>query len=164
MGGPNVQPYKFAGQFRTQIPLPDGHFGQFRAIGPMELLRPDYYLALFGVYEIVKFFSKRTVSIKRLQCISSLCNGNYHNGHWRLAEFILRTSTVLVVNFFKQPHLWFTFDSKASVDARCRMEIAMSLMFIRRYSSDIFWCNYEIEMTMIITINRQSVRPTANVL
>ena len=40
IGCPNVQPSKFGGQLRTQILLPDGHFGQSRAIGPMELLRP----------------------------------------------------------------------------------------------------------------------------
>ena len=38
-----------------QIPLPDGHFGQFPLIGPMELLRPDnflsYNLVPFGDYE-----------------------------------------------------------------------------------------------------------------
>ena len=40
-GCPNVQPHKFGRQLRTQIPLPDGQFGQSRAIGPMELLRPE---------------------------------------------------------------------------------------------------------------------------
>ena len=40
MGCPNIQPHKFGGQLRTQIQLPDGHFGQSRAIEPMELLRP----------------------------------------------------------------------------------------------------------------------------
>ena len=37
---PNFQNTSLAGSFGPQIRLPDGHFGQFRAIGPMELLRP----------------------------------------------------------------------------------------------------------------------------
>ena len=37
---PNLQNTSLAGNFGPQIRLPDGHFGQFRAIGPMELLRP----------------------------------------------------------------------------------------------------------------------------
>ena len=45
-GCPNVQPYKFGGQFRKQIPLPDGNFGQCRAIGPMELLRVSYWMVV----------------------------------------------------------------------------------------------------------------------
>ena len=32
MDCPNVQPYEFVGQLWVQIPLPDGHFGQSRAI------------------------------------------------------------------------------------------------------------------------------------
>ena len=38
---PNFHNTSFAGNFSRQMRLPDGHFGQFRAIGPMELLRPD---------------------------------------------------------------------------------------------------------------------------
>ena len=38
---PNFQNTSLAGNFGPQIWLPDGHFGQFRAIGPMELLRPE---------------------------------------------------------------------------------------------------------------------------
>ena len=37
---PEFQNKSLAGNFGPQIWLPDGHFGQFRAIGPMELLRP----------------------------------------------------------------------------------------------------------------------------
>ena len=36
----NFQNTSLVGNFGPQIWLPDGHFGQFRAIGPMELLRP----------------------------------------------------------------------------------------------------------------------------
>ena len=36
---PNCQNTSLAGNFGAQIRLPDRHFGQFRAIGPMELLR-----------------------------------------------------------------------------------------------------------------------------
>ena len=38
---PNIQNTSLAGNFGPQIRLPDGHFGQFRAIGPMGLFRPD---------------------------------------------------------------------------------------------------------------------------
>ena len=37
----NFQNTSLTGNFGQEIRLPDGHFGQFRAIGPMELLRPD---------------------------------------------------------------------------------------------------------------------------
>ena len=37
---PNFQNTSLAGNFGPQIWLPDCYFGQFRAIGPMELLRP----------------------------------------------------------------------------------------------------------------------------
>ena len=37
---PNFQNTSSAGNFGSQVWLPEGHFGQFRAIGPMELLRP----------------------------------------------------------------------------------------------------------------------------
>ena len=38
---PNFQNTSLVANFRPQIWLPDSHFGQFRAIGPMELLRPE---------------------------------------------------------------------------------------------------------------------------
>ena len=37
-----IQDTSLVGNFGPQIRLPDGHFGQFRAIGPMELLRPAH--------------------------------------------------------------------------------------------------------------------------
>ena len=37
---PEFSKTSLVGNFGPQIWLPDGHFGQFRAIGPLELLRP----------------------------------------------------------------------------------------------------------------------------
>ena len=42
---PNFQNTSLAGNFGPQIWLPNGHFGQLRAIGPMELLRPAVRLS-----------------------------------------------------------------------------------------------------------------------
>ena len=44
---PNFQNTSLTGNLGPQIRLPDGRFGQFRAIGPMELLRPGWPDVLF---------------------------------------------------------------------------------------------------------------------
>ena len=43
---PKFQNTSLVGNFSPQIRLPDGHFGQFWAIGPMDLLRPDIHVSL----------------------------------------------------------------------------------------------------------------------
>ena len=93
---PNFQNTSLAGNFGPQIRLPDSHFGQFRAIGPMELLRPVYlvvktltcilsqHIPLTGCWD--------EVSTKRLshwqswrfpsQCKKSKMTMPLYNCHW----------------------------------------------------------------------------------
>ena len=54
---PNFQNTSLVGNFGPQIWLPDSHFGQCRAIGPMELLRP-------GMYHETDLDSFRTLWVK----------------------------------------------------------------------------------------------------
>ena len=61
---PNFQNTSLAGTFSPQIWLPDGHFGQFRAIGPMELLRPGL------------------ISTELSMATHGLLSWWYHLGHW----------------------------------------------------------------------------------
>ena len=48
---PNFQKPNLAGNFVPQLRLSDGHFGQFRAIGPMKLLRPGLIYLLMIMYK-----------------------------------------------------------------------------------------------------------------
>ena len=54
---PNFQNTSLAGNFGPQIRLPDGHFGQFRAIGPMELLRPGLNISCLSAWLMPRDFN-----------------------------------------------------------------------------------------------------------
>ena len=70
---PNFQNTSLAGNFGPQIWLPDGHFGQFRAIGPMELLRPDIYIYIYQP-TINPCSSLSSCSSEWLKSLFSVCN------------------------------------------------------------------------------------------
>ena len=72
---PNFQKPNLAGNFVPQLRLSDGHFGQFRAIGPMKLLRPGlisllmimYKNGIFLIISIIKHHTFQRYASQRIE-------------------------------------------------------------------------------------------------
>ena len=87
---PNFQNTSLAGNFGPQIWLPDGHFGQFRAIGPIRLLRPAFQGCHFWICYVS--LKNKQLFYGTLFRITNGCHGNgilSNQKGWKQCNFIL---------------------------------------------------------------------------
>ena len=115
------------GNFGPQIQLPDGHFGQFQAIGPMELWRPVTWLGKVhwkintDIGKSNYRYQKIELPISLNELFSYIGKSNYRNRkviyrdrksdfpyQYRKLEFVLNSLYIGKSNFWYRKIDWFT--------------------------------------------------------